>query len=133
MDGRCVPISADQIKRGIEIAGLFAAQLPNALDLLGRYHLQIFQPGIVHGHEWVIAFPIIIAIAGFSIILRSTNALICLLPAALAAALIAGGIWEWERQTHALDIYVLLLGWVAWSTFLGLAALGVADLIKAVV
>jgi hypothetical protein len=127
-------ISAEQIKRGIEICGLFVAQIPNALELLGKYHLQIFQQGIVHGHSWVIAFPIIVAIAGFGImLLRSTNALVFLLPAAFAFALLSGLIWEWERSTHSLGIYVLLIGWVSWSTFLGLIALSVATIIKSMV
>ena len=65
--------------------------------------------------------------------LRSANALIYLLVAAFAAALIAGLIWELERETHGLDIDVLLLGWASWSRFLGLIALSVASLIKAMV
>lgn len=128
-----MPISPEKIKRGIEIAGLGVAQIPNILELFGKYHLQIFQPGIVHGHFWVVAFPIIIGIAGFGIMLRSANALIYLLAAAFAAALVAGLIWEWETHTHSLDIYLLLLGWVSWSTFLGLIALAAATLIKAMV
>jgi hypothetical protein len=128
-----MPVTVEQVKRGIEIAGLFVAQIPNGLELIGKYHLQIFQPGIFHGHEWVIAFPIIISIAGFGIMLRSANALIYLLLAALFTASISGLIWEFERQTHGLDIYVLLCGWTLWSAFLGLIALSVATLIKAMV
>ena len=60
-----MPINAEKITRGIEITGLFVAQIPNGFELLGKYRIQIFQPDIFHGHEWVIAFPIIISIAVF--------------------------------------------------------------------
>lgn len=114
-----MPITTEQIKRGIEIAGLLAAQVPNLLEWNAvEYPLQIFQGGIIHDHKWVIAFPAAIAIAGFAVLFQSARSLWYLLPTAILTVVIAGVIWEVERKTHSLGIYILLIGWVAWTTFL---------------
>lgn len=125
-----MPITTEQVKRGIEIAGLVLSQVPTVLEWSGKYHLQIFQAGIIHDHEWVIAFPFVIAIAGFAIMFQSSRSLWYLLPAAILTASIAGVIWEFERSTHGLNNYLLVLGWTSWSTFLSLITLSVASLIK---
>jgi hypothetical protein len=125
-----LPITVEQIKRGIEILGLVGAQAPNALDWFGKHPFQIFQPGIFHGHEWVLVIPIVVAIGGFAILIGSASALWYLLPAVLLMAAIAGPIWEYERMTHSLSDAVLLVGWTSWSTLLGLVALSIASLIK---
>jgi hypothetical protein len=124
-----MPITPDQIKRGIEIVGLVAAQVPNVLDWIGKYHIQIFQPGIFQGHEWLLAIPILIGIAGFAIILTSPRPLWYLIPLAVLALGIAGVIYEREQDAHDLANAVLLTGWTAWNTFLGLAALSAARLV----
>jgi hypothetical protein len=124
-----MPITTDQVKRGIEIVGLIGAQVPNVLDWVGKYHLQIFQPGIFHGHEWLLAIPIVVGIAAFAIILNSPRPLWYLLPALILTLAIAGSIYEFERDTHSLSNAVLLVGWTAWNTFLGLAMLSVARIV----
>ena len=125
-----MPITPEQVKRGIEIAGLLAAQVPTLLELTGKYHLQIFQAGIIHDYQWTIAFPTVIAIAGFAVIFKSDRSLWYLLPASILAAVTVGTIWEYERETHSLSIYILLIGWTTWTTFLSLIALSVFSLIK---
>jgi hypothetical protein len=123
-------ITPEQIKRVIEIAGLLGSQVPAILEWGGKYHFQIFQAGIIHDHTWVTAFPVVIGIAGFAIMLQSSRALWYLLPAAIISAAVAGLIWEYERSTHSLSIYVLIFGWAAWTTFLSLSALSIASMIK---
>jgi hypothetical protein len=124
-----MPITADQTKRGIEFVGLVAAQIPNVLDWIGKYHLQIYQPGIFHGHEWLLAIPILIGVVGFAVILTSPRPLWYIVPVAVLALGLSGYIYEHERATHALSNEALLVGWTAWNTFLGLTALSVARLI----
>jgi hypothetical protein len=130
-------ISVDQLKHGVDIVGGCIALVPSVVALVpevvewtGKYHLQLFQAGIIHDHKWVIAFPTIITIAGFGIMLRPARSLWILLLIAFLAAVIAVVIFEIERETHSLSIYILLIGWSAWTTFLSLITLSIASLIK---